>query len=122
MKIKMSKGRNIVSSFSYPEEFEAVMRELHILAAREGKEKSELLREIILEYVQAHSKGNSTFTLDTWQDDPGFQAVPTILAPKDKWNEYIKQCNDQELTKLSIQSIHITEFISHTRTQRKLKK
>ena len=76
----------------------------------------------LAEYVRQHKEGNDHFKLDTWQEDPDFRAMPTILASKDKWNEYIKQCNDQELTKLSIQSIHITEFISHTRTQRKLKK
>ena len=89
---------------------------------REHKSMSAIVRMALAEYVRQHKEGNDHFKLDTWQEDPDFRAMPTILASKDKWNEYIKQCNDQELTKLSIQSIHITEFISHTRTQRKLKK
>ena len=118
----MSKGRNIVSSFSYPEEFEPVLRELHILAAREGKEKSELLREIILEYVQAHSKGNSTFTLDTWQEDPEFQALPTLMASEETWKKHIDRCNNKELTKIGIQSGMIREYVEHIRQNQFRKK
>jgi hypothetical protein len=117
MRRRMSKGHNIVSSFSYPAEFEEVMRELHVIAAREGKEKSQLIREVLLEYVNKHKEGNDTYKLDNFQEDPEFFAVPTILAQKEKWQRYIAECNNEELTKLGVQSGYIRGLVEMRRSK-----
>ena len=73
-------GRNNVSSFSYKEDKEAIVNELDIIAAREGKRKSEIIVSLIEEYVKAHSAGNDSFKLDNWSEDPEFKAVPTYYV------------------------------------------
>jgi hypothetical protein len=41
--------------------------------------------ELITEYVKKHSKGNPTFSLEKWAEEPDFVAFPTlgeILTPE----------------------------------------
>jgi hypothetical protein len=93
-------GKNNVSSFSYKENKEAIVNELDIIAAREGKCKSEIIVSLIEDYVKAHSSGNNTFKLDNWSEDPNFVAVPTILADPQKWFRYLSDCSPEERTKI----------------------
>lgn len=115
-------GNNIIHSFSYSCDKSAVIQELRIIAAREGKSQSELITCILEEYVKNHAEGNSTFKLDTWQDNQEFKAIPTLLTTKEKWVAYLKECNDKELTDISIQTGFIREYIEHKRKQEFLKK
>ena len=115
--MKMKKGNHIVNSFSYLSDKETIMRELEVIAAREGKSKSNLLVELIEEYVKNHSEGNNTFKLDIWAQDPEFKALPTLLAPKEKWIDYIDTCNDDECTKIAIMANHVNRLIQMRRTK-----
>lgn len=86
----------MVASFSYKPDKEAYLTELNVIAAREGKHKSEIIMTLIEEFVKAHASGNDTFKLDNWQDDPTFQAVPTILADPQDWFKYLTDCKSDE--------------------------
>jgi|SRR5580765_3435570 hypothetical protein len=96
----MKVGKNIVGSFSYKEDKEDIIRELNVIAAREGKHRSEIIVSLIEEYVKSHSSGNDNFKLDNWQEDPGFQAVPTILSDPQKWFRYLSDCTPEERNKI----------------------
>lgn len=107
----------IVSSFSYPADMRTILKELDIIAVREDKTRSELVCNLIKDYVKAHSEGNSTFKLDKWQEDPEFKAIPTLLSDPDKWFDYISECSDSELTKIGVMSNKIHTFVGMRRTK-----
>lgn len=84
---------------------------------RERKSQSEIVREAIDDWLRNHSEGNSTFKLDKWQEDPEFKAIPTLLSHPEKWFNYIKECNDSELTKIGLMSNKIYTFVGMRRTK-----
>ena len=86
---------NVVSSFSFSDDKKAVLEEFTKIADREGKGRSELLIELVEEYVKTHSEGNPVFTLDQFQD-PNFKAMPATMSPTPKWNEYIRKHMDRK--------------------------
>jgi hypothetical protein len=108
---------NVVNSFSYSSDKEAIMREFTVIAAREGKKKSELITEIIEEYVKNHSEGNNTFKLDNWQQDPEFKATPALLSDREKWNNYIDECSDNDCTEIAIMANHISRVVQMRRAK-----
>ena len=110
--MKPKKGSNIVGSFSYPSDKEEIIRELRVIAAREGKSQSNLICDIIEEYVKNHSEGNNTFKLDNWTEDPEFKAIPTLLSPTEKWSKYVDECSDDELTQIGLMSNQIFKYVS----------
>ena len=113
-----------VSSFSYPSNEKFILNELKIILLREGSEtkQSRKIWDLIKDYVKNHSSGNPAFTLDNWQDNNNFIAIPSLLSDREKWVDYLKKCNDKELTQISIQSGFIREYIEHKRKQEFLKK
>lgn len=92
--------RNFVTSFSYPKGKEDILTEFKVISIREGKSQSEVLVHLIEEYVKAHGSGNDSFKLDNWQEDPGFQAVPTIFSDPQKWYRYLQDCTPEERSKI----------------------
>lgn len=115
--MKEKKSSNIVGSFSYPSEKEEIMKELRIIAAREGKSQSNIICDIIEEYVKNHLEGNSTFKIDNWVDNSEFKALPALLSPKEKWDSYLEECSNKECTDIAIMSKFIFEKINRRRTQ-----
>ena len=101
--------RNIVTSFSYKEEKESMVEEFDRIARREGKGKSELLVQLIEEYVKVHSSGNPTFTLEQFQD-PEFQAVPAYYSDQQKWVNHYKNSNDRDRTNLRVKAMNIQKW------------
>jgi hypothetical protein len=67
---------------------------------RERKSLNEMINRALTEYVKAHGAGNDTFKLDNWNEDPTFQVVPTIFSDSQRWFEYLKDCNKQDLLKI----------------------
>lgn len=84
---------------------------------REHKSFNEMVNKAISEYIKSHLEGNETFKLDTWQDNPDFKAIPTISASKEKWQQYIAECNNEELTQLGIQSGYIRGLVDMRRSK-----
>ena len=72
------------------------------IADREGKSSSEVIMELITEYVKHHGSGNPAFKLDQWQEDPSFQVVPTLFAQKQKWLSYYENSTDEDKVKLKV--------------------
>lgn len=93
-------GKNEIMTISYKEDKDNIVAELEVIAARERKSRSKLIMELIEQYVQAHSSGNDSFKLDNWQEDPEFQAVPTIFSDPQKWFRYLSDCTPEERTKI----------------------
>src|SRR5687768_17548262 len=106
-----------ISSFSYPLDKVSIINELESIARREGKTRSSLIWEMVEEFVKNHSEGNNTFTLDTWQQDPGFKATPALLSDREKWNKYIDECSDTDCTDIAIMANHITKIVQMRRTK-----
>jgi len=89
---------------------------------REHKSESEIIRLAIQEYIKGHAEGNETFKLDTWNDNPDFQAVPTIHASLDKWGKYYDDCNPQEKIKLNVELTKILKIFNNRNLNSKRKK
>lgn len=84
---------------------------------RERKSVSAIIRKAIEEYINNHAEGNDCFTLDKWQEDPNFRAVPSLLGDKSKWEGYIESCNDDECTQIGIMVSHIRNLVQIRRTR-----
>ena len=62
---------------------------------REHKDRAEVLRSAVEEYIKHHGSGNETFKLEQFQD-PNFKAMPATMSSKDQWNEYIRKHMDKK--------------------------
>jgi hypothetical protein len=89
-------GREEIGIYLTPEEFEAFEE----IRWRERKDKTELGREALLEYIKGHREGNDTFKIDDWKEDPSFQAVPSILTSWEKWKKYLEECDKRDFFKV----------------------
>ena len=86
---------NVVSSFSFTEDKKQLLEEFKKIADREGKGRSELIIELVEEYVKNHSEGNSSFKITDFHD-PNFRAMPATMSDTGKWNEYIRKHMDRK--------------------------
>jgi len=113
------KTRGLNTSFYVTGEELEILEEIRW---RERKSMSALVRIAIDEYIKSHSEGNDTFKLDTWNDNPDFQAVPTIHASLDKWGKYYDDCNPQEKIKLNVELTKILKIFNNRNLNSKRKK
>lgn len=51
------------------------------IARREGKKISQLILELVEDYVKKHGSGNPAFPLDKWVEKPEVLAFPTLGEP-----------------------------------------
>ena len=86
---------NFIDSFCFAETKRPVMSEFKKIAEREGMSKSEILVELIEEYVKNHAEGNSSFKITDFED-PNFRAMPATMSDTGKWNEYIRKHMDRK--------------------------
>ena len=93
---KEYKQRVGVTAYLEAEEFKA----LEDIRWRDHKDLTEVIRLSVLDYIKAHGAGNETFRLDNWNEDPTFQAVPTILSDPVKWFKYLTDCTPEERSKI----------------------
>lgn len=54
------------------------------------KSHAEILEIALEEFYKVHAKGNPSFKLDNWTEDPQFIAIPALLAPKEQRNKWIE--------------------------------
>ena len=94
-----------------------IMDALEEIHWRERKSISELVRVAVEEYAERHKEGNSSFKIDIWTENPDFQVVPMIYSNREKWQQYIKECNNEELTKLGVASHDIHNLVDMRRTK-----
>ncbi|MGD1837494.1 MAG: ribbon-helix-helix domain-containing protein [Nitrososphaeraceae archaeon] len=100
--IKMKSGRR-GSNFSFYMDVE-LDQAIDQIRWREHVSKSEIVRRAVEEYVKNHSAGNSTFTLDNWNDEPNFKVMPSLSAKLNKWDEYLDSCERKDLVNIMIWS------------------
>jgi len=66
-------------------------QDFKILATREGRSMTEILAELIEEYLKKHMEGNPQHLLTSYTDNEDFIGFPTItLSPENK-REYLKK-------------------------------
>ena len=76
---------------------------------REHKERAEIIRIAIQEYIRNHAEGNNTFRLDKWNEDPTFTAIPTLLSKSETWYKYLQECSKEERLRIQIQANQINK-------------
>lgn len=74
---------------------------------REHKSMTAIKRRAIQEFIKNHAEGNNTFTLDKWEEDPTFKAVPTYFSDMDTWHKYYKDSNETDRTQMRIRAIEL---------------
>lgn len=90
------KSKNLVSSFSYHLDQIEIMNQLEIIAERENKKVSQIIMQLIEDYVKNHAEGNSTFRLENWVENPQFHAIPTIFAKNETWLKHFREMKVSE--------------------------
>lgn len=86
-------------SITEPKEKEGLIDKFTEIAKREGKDRSELILELLADYIKKHGAGNPAFTLDEFKD-PDFRICPALWNNIDNWNKYLHACSKQELENL----------------------
>lgn len=66
------------------------------IAERERKSESAVAAIAINEYTKKHAAGNDSYTLNMWNDNIGFMALPALLASQSKWIKYIQDEVDEK--------------------------
>ena len=89
------KPKHVISSFSYPVDQQPLMDEFRKKAFEEEKSQSQIIIELITEYMKKHGAGNPKFTLNHWDKQPEFKAWPTIWEDPPK--DFVKQLTKKEL-------------------------
>ena len=102
---------NSIASFSYKTSQENVIMEAKKIADKEGKKFSELVMDVLEDYVKKHSDGNPAFTLDQFVD-PNFVACPAVFRDAKAWKNYLQKCSDEERNNLVSQIIMIDKIVS----------
>ena len=87
-------------TFYVPDEFKPIYKEFKRIANREDRPVAEIIREMIGEYVKVHAEGNPSFELDKWVEQPEFVGDPALRETNEKWDKYLAQCDDKDLSQL----------------------
>ncbi len=89
------------------------LRALDEIRWRERKERADVGRTAILDYIKAHTEGNDTFKLDNWVAHSDFKAVPAVYSDKLKWRNHYQNSDPQSRTDIRIKFIEIwKEFVN----------
>ena len=70
--------------------------ELEKIRWRERKERTEILRTAIQEYIRLHGEGNDSFKLDDWNLNPNKQAIPNLFSEDSKIEQDYITSNKEE--------------------------
>jgi hypothetical protein len=71
------------------------LEELDKIRWREHKERSEIIRIAVKEFIKIHGSGNDTFKITDFHD-PDFRAMPAFMSPTPKWTEFIIKHTDRK--------------------------
>ena len=89
---------------------EEKLKELKILAAKEGTTIKHILESQIDEYLKIHKDGNPQYTIEQFQDE-NFMATPAFYRPFSVWEQYMKNASDKEKESLKQQIIGIDKIM-----------
>lgn len=69
------------------------LQKLDKIRWRERKERTDITRQAILDYIKIHGEGNDTYPLDKWNENPEFKATPAYFTHDLKWRRYYEECD-----------------------------
>lgn len=82
---KYKEGSEQLGIYLTPEEF----ADFEEIRWREHKDKTELGRIALLEYIKAHKSGNTTYKLDDFGKHPDLIAIPALMSNKEDLKKYV---------------------------------
>lgn len=86
--------RRVITSIILEKEEEDALDQIRW---REHKSKNDVKRKAVQEFIKNHGAGNDSFTLDNWESDPDFKAIPSIMdKDSDKWEELLYDMDKKE--------------------------
>jgi len=77
-----------------------LLKALDDICHRERRSKSDIVNEILGQFVKDHSNGNDSCKIDGWVKDPQLQAMPNLMASKEAWASYIKKQERKHVQKI----------------------
>jgi len=92
---------------------EQAIRDLKVIAAKEGKKLKDIHKELILNYVKIHKDGNPQYTIDQFED-PNFLACPAFHRDYKAWLTYLKQAAPKEWEDTKRQMLVIDKALVNT--------
>lgn len=98
------RAKKILSAFLIDD---AVKSALKIQAAKERKDMSVIVEDLLKKYLQEHGDGNPAYSLEHWQAKADFKVTPAFFETNQKWDAYLKQCSRKELEQVEGKAIHI---------------
>ena len=92
---------------------EEICKELKVLATREGKTIKALQKDIILNYIKVHKKGNPQHLITSFQENEDFTGFPAMGIELENKKSYTEKhlIKDDRLTKLGQEAWnHVCEW------------
>ena len=89
-------GRAIVKSFSYPKSKDGVIEKVENIARREGTYFSDIVLELLQEYVKKHSKSQNPQTEITLFETGLENAIPNLYRNKTVWQKFYNLIKKRE--------------------------
>ena len=78
------------------------LKELKLLAAREGTTIKSILEKQIDDYLKVHKDGNPNFTIEQFID-PNFKACPAFFRDRNIWLTYLNSLDEKGFKEFDIQ-------------------
>lgn len=95
---------------------------IHDLRLRDDISVSAVIRNAVELYIEHESKKHEC-TLDNWQEDPNYKAIPSFLADRSKWDKYIQDyADDKELVGIAAQAKYIHDEVGRRRQKEYIEK
>lgn len=81
-------GRSITKSFSYPNSMDEMIIEVESIARREGTYFSDIVVDLLKNYVKEHSKSQNPQTEITLFETGVESAIPNVYAKDEAWEKF----------------------------------
>jgi len=86
-------GRSITKSFSYPNSMDKMIVSVESIARREGTYFSDIVVELLKNYVKEHGKSQNPQTEITLFETGVESAIPNIYAQEEFWDKFYSLIN-----------------------------
>jgi hypothetical protein len=88
---------------------------IHELRLKDDISVSAVIRNAVELYIEHKSK-KIDYTLDSWQEDPNYRAIPELLAERRKWDKYIQEyADDKDLIAIAAAAKYIKDEVGRRR-------
>lgn len=76
---------------------EELKNRLKVQAAKENKDMSIIVEELLEKYLKEHGDGNPSYQLTQWQEQSDFRVTPAFARTNKDWMLYLQKCDAKEL-------------------------